>query len=143
MAEPATGSLAASAALATSAGGMALLSTLNSIPVGEYIPGTVFAVIGAVAWQFISAQVARETAAKNGVPMEKRPTIDVVTLGYSLFGAPLASGAVIALVHLFGGTANLLSLPGFLLAGAAGPTLVTRIVSMFIALIPNKTGGTP
>lgn len=143
MTGPATGATAATAALATSGAGMALLSTLNSIPLGEYIPGTIFAVIGAVAWQFISAQVARETAAKNGTPADKRPTIDFVTVGYALFGAPLASGAVIAAVHLFGGTTNLLSLPGFLFAGAAGPTLVTRIVGMVIAIIPNKAGGQP
>ena len=140
MTSPATGTLAAAGAATTSSAGVAILSTL-SIPLDEYLAGTLFAVIGAVAWQFIAAQVARERAAQNGDPPDKRPTIDLTTVGYALFGSPLASGAMIALVHLFGGTTNLLSLPGFLLAGAAGPQLVTRVVALFIAVIPSKTGG--
>ena len=61
---------------------------------------------------------------------------------------PLASGAVIAVVHMFGGTASLLSLPGFLLAGAAGPSIVTPVVSMItrgvtavLTLFSSKQGG--
>lgn len=140
MTEPATGALAATAALTATAGGVALLNTLNTIPMGEYIPGTIFAMIGAVAWKFIAAQTERERAAQNGTPRNQLPTIDLVGVGYALFGAPLASGAVIAIVHMFGGTANFLSVPGFLFAGAAAPTLVTRVVGMFINMIPgNKT----
>lgn len=141
MADPATGSLAATTAAVTSAGGMAILSTMNSIPLNEYVPGTIFAIIGAIGWQFIAAQVAREKAAQNGVPAKDRPTIDLVTLGYSLFGAPLASGALIAIIHLFGGTANFLSLGGFMLAGAAAPTVVNRAVGMFVSMIPSKPPG--
>ena len=143
MADPATGSLAATAAVVTSAGGVALLSTFNSIPLGEYVPGTVFAILGAVGWQFIAAQVAREKSAQNGVAVKDRPTIDFVTLGYAIFGAPLASGALIALIHMFGGTANFLSLGGFMLAGAAAPTIVTRAVGLFVGMLPNKTGTKP
>jgi hypothetical protein len=143
VADPATGSLAATAAVVTSAGGVALLSTFNSIPLGEYVPGTVFAILGAVGWQFIAAQVAREKSAQNGVAVKDRPTIDFVTLGYAIFGAPLASGALIALIHMFGGTANFLSLGGFMLAGAAAPTIVTRAVGLFVGMLPNKTGTKP
>jgi hypothetical protein len=138
MADPATGSVAATATAITSAGGMALLSTFNTIPLAEYLPGTIFACIGAVGWQFIAAQVAREKAAQSGKPPNERPVIDLVTVGYSLFGAPLASGALIAIIHMFGGTANFLSLGGFMLAGAAAPTLVSRAVGLFVSVIPNK-----
>lgn len=137
MAEPA-GTTAATTALATSAGSVALLSSLNSIPVGDYLPGTVFAMLGAVAWQFIAAQTAREKAMQSGVPKEKLPTIDLVNVGYALFGAPLASGAVIAIVHMFGGTANVLSVPGFLFAGATCPTLVTKVVGLFMNMVPGN-----
>lgn len=123
---------------------MAALGALNSIPMGEYLPGTAFAMVGAFAWKFIAAQSAREKAAASGTPKEKLPTVDFVTVGYALFGAPLASGAVIAIVHMFGGSANFLSVPGFLFAGAAGPTLVTKVVGMFLNMIPgNKPGGQP
>lgn len=140
MTEPASGSVAATAALTASAGGVALLSTLNTIPLAEYVSGTVFAMIGAFAWKFIAAQSAREKAAASGTPKDKLPTVDFVTVGYALVGAPLASGAVIAMVHIFGGQANWLSVPGFLFAGAAGPTLVTRMVNMFMNMAP---GGKP
>lgn len=143
MADPATGGVAATAAAVTSASGMALLSTINTIPLGEYVPGTIFAIIGAIGWQFIAAQVAREAAAKNGTPMDKRPTIDFVTLGYAIFGAPLASGALIALIHMFGGTANFLSLGGFMLAGAAAPTITSRAVGLFIGVLPKQPPGGP
>jgi len=132
-----TGVVAATAAVATSAGGVALLSTLSSIPLEEFLPGTLFSCIGAIGWQFIRAQADRETAAKNGVALKDRPTIDLVTLGYSLFGAPLVAGALIALIHSFGGTANFLSLGGFMIAGAAGPTLVQRVVGLFINALPK------
>lgn len=141
MTDPATGSIAATAAVVTSAGGVAILSTINAIPLGEYVPGTIFAIIGAIGWQFIAAQVAREAAAKNGTPLSQRPTIDLVTVGYAIFGAPLASGALIALIHLFGGTANFLSLGGFMLAGAAAPTIVSRAVGLFVGLLPKQSSG--
>ena len=143
MADPATGSVAATAAVITSASGMAILSTLNTIPLGEYVPGTIFAIIGAIGWQFIAAQVAREKSAQNGTALKDRPTIDFVTLGYSIFGAPLASGALIALIHMFGGTANFLSLGGFMLAGAAAPTVVSRAVGIFVGLLPKQPPGGP
>lgn len=141
MADPATGGVAATAAAVTSAGGMAILSTFNAIPLVEYIPGTGFAIIGAIGWQFIAAQVAREKSAQSGTPLKDRPTIDIVTLGYSIFGAPLASGALIAIIHMFGGTANFLSLGGFMLAGAAAPTIVTRAVGLFVSALPKAPGG--
>ena len=143
MADPATGSAAATAAVVASASGVALISAVHNIPLAEYVPGTVFAMIGAVGWQFIAAQVAREKSAEKGTPTKDRPTIDLVTVGYSLFGAPLASGAFIAIIHVFGGTANLLSLGGFMLAGAAGPTIVQRAIGFFLSAVPSKTGGQP
>lgn len=142
MSDPATGALAASAATVTSVGGMALLSAVSTIPIGEFIPGTAFACLGGVGWQFIRAQTAREAAEKNGVAMKDRPTIDLVTLGYSLFGAPLVAGALIGMIHAAGGSPNFLSLGAFILAGAAGPTLVQRAVALFISLLPEpKNGG--
>lgn len=141
VADPATGTVAATAAAVTSASGMAILSTFNSIPLGEYVPGTIFSIIGAIGWQFIAAQVAREKSAQSGIALKDRPTIDFVTVGYSIFGAPLASGALIALIHVFGGTANFLSLGGFMLAGAAAPTIVSRAVGLFVSALPKAPGG--
>lgn len=141
MADPATGGLAATATAIGSASGIAILSTFNTIPLAEYVPGTIFAMIGAVGYQFIKAQTAREKAGQNGALRKDLPTIDLVTVGYSLFGAPLASGALIAIIHMFGGTANFLSLGGFMLAGAAGPTLVQKAVGMFVGALPSKPGG--
>ena len=143
MADPATGSVAATAAVITSASGMAILSTLNTIPLQEYVPGTIFAIIGSIGWQFIAAQVAREKAAQDGTPADKRPVIDLVTVGYAIFGAPLASGALIAIIHMFGGTANFLSLGGFMLAGAAAPTIVSRAVGLFVSALPKAPLGGP
>lgn len=142
--EPATGITAATVAVTTSAGGMALLSTLNTIPLGEFLPGTMFCVLGSIGWQMIQARTARETAAQKGVPTDKLPTVDWVSVGYGMFSAPLVAGCLIAIIHVFGGTSNLLSLGGFLLSGATGPALVGRTVSMFLAILPNKApGGTP
>lgn len=144
MTDPATGVTAATLAAATSASGTALLSAFTTLPVGEFLPGTMFAVIGAIGWQFIAAQAAREKGAQDGVARDKLPTVDITTLGYSVFGAPLAAGCLIAAIHFFGGTSNFLSLPGFLLAGAVGPKLVTRVVVLFLGMIPSpKSGGQP
>lgn len=137
MTEPATGSVAASIAVATSAGGVGVLSALNSIPTAEFIPGTILAMLGAFSWKFISAGVAREKAAANGTPKNQYPTIDWTGVGYSMLGAPLAAGAVIAMVHIFKGQADWISLPGFIFAGPLAPVLVTRIVSMMTNLIPG------
>lgn len=137
MTEPATGSLAATAALTVSAGGVGVLSALNSIPMGEFLPGTVLAMAGAAAWKFIAAQSAREKAQAAGTKKADLPTIDLTGVGYAVFGAPLASGAVIALVHVFGGQAAWISLPGFLFAGPLAPVLVTRVVNMFLGIIPG------
>lgn len=139
MTEPTT--TGGAAALAVSAGGSSLLAAFNNIPLNEYLPGTLFALIGAVAWQFIVAQAAREKAAAAGVPQSQRPTIDLVTVAYSLVGAPLVASSIIAIVHMFGGTATVLSLPGFMVGGAAGPTIVQRAVGLLLAVLPTTKGG--
>ena len=141
MTDPASGAIAATAAAVTSAGGLAVLTTLNTIPMGEFIPGTLLACMGAVGWKFIAAGQARETATAKGVARKDLPTIDLVGVGYSLFGGPLAAGCVIAVAHMFGGSSSILSLPGFLLAGAASGTVVTKVVGLFLNLIPGKAGG--
>ena len=144
MAEPATsGTAAATVATALSAGSIGIASVFNNPSVTDYMIGTVFTIIGAIGWQFIVAQAGREQAAQKGVPKVDRPTVDFVTIGYAAFGCPLVASALIALVHAFGATVGVLSLPGFMVGGAAGPTIVQRAVSLLLAVLPTQKGGQP
>lgn len=135
-----SGNTAATLATGISAGGISFLSRFN-IPTDEFLVGLVCAAIGAVAWQFLVAQSAREDAAAKGIAAKDRPTVDLVTVGYALFGAPLVAGALIVLIHSFGGTANFLSFGGFMVAGAGGPRLVRPIVALLLSVIPKPKGG--
>ncbi len=149
MAEPATGSAAAVAAVTMTSGGMLVLSKV--MPAGasfyEFMFGCMFAMIGAAAYQFIEAFVARQIAADKGVPIGERPIIDRVMLGYAMFGAPLSAAFLMFGVHYFKGTTGfgdttfLQSVAGFMAAGAAGPKIVIKGVATIVTLINSKLGG--
>jgi len=142
MAEPATsGTTAATVATALSAGSVGLISLVNNPTVTDYLVGTLFTIIGAVGWQFVVAQTAREQAAQKGIAKADRPTVDFVTIGYAAFACPMVAGAIIAMVHFFGGKVGVLSLPGFIVGGAAGPTISQRAVSLLLAFLPSQKGG--
>ena len=144
MAEPAvSGTTAATVATALSAGSVGIVSIFNNPSVTDYLVGTVFTIVGAIGWQFIAAQAAREQAAQKGVAKADRPTIDYTTVGYSAFGSPMVAGAIIALVHYFGGQVGVLSIPGFIVGGAAGPTIAQRAVAMLLAFMPAQKGAPP
>lgn len=119
-----------------------VISTFGSIPGIEYLVGTLAAMIGSAGWQFILAGEARQKAADTGTAHDKLPTIDLVMVGYGLFSAPLAAGAIVAIVHALGGSTNFLSGGVFMVGGAAGPMLVRRTVALLLGMLP-KPGGSP
>lgn len=132
MATPETTAAIGVAGLAGATAGTNVL--LPEFPLNEYLIGTAFCVIGAVAWQFLTAQMAREQAAQRGIAQADRPGLDWVTLGYAIFGAPLASAWLLYVVKLLGGGSGMLSIGGFMLAGAAGPVVVTKAVAAMAAV---------
>jgi len=151
MADPATGTAAASAAIATSTGTMLGLSFVMPADASfyEFVWGCAFAMLGAFCFQFIRAQDARQKAADQGVPIENRPKIDTVMLGYSMCGAPMAAACLIYIIHKAGGATGfgdgtwLLSVVGYMIAGAAGPPLVLKVVGYVTGLLSSKIGGAP
>lgn len=150
MTDPASGTAAGSTAIAITGSTMWSLGKL--MPAGasfnEFIWGCIFAIAGAFAFQFIKAQAARQTAADNNVPIADRPRIDVTMLGYAVCGAPMAAACLIYLIHVMGGATGfgdstwLQSAAGYMVAGAAGPPLVFKIVGAIIAAAGSiKIGG--
>jgi len=149
MAEPATGTVAASVAIATTTGGLFALGAL--MPPGasmmEFGWGCFFSAVGAFAFQFIAAQVQRQTAADANIPIKDRPTIDWQTVGYAILGAPLSAAALIFGIHYFNGTTGFgdatffQSVAGFMGAGAAGPKIVIKGVAYIVAFASSRIGG--
>lgn len=149
MTDPVAGPAAAATATVVTAAPMYALGTI--MPPGasasEFVWGCIFGMVGAFAYQFIRAQVSRQKAADAGIAIADRPKIDVVMLGYSILGAPLASACLIFAIHQwhgatgFGDATWLQSAAGFMVAGAAGPEVVTKVVGALLNLIGSKTGG--
>ena len=143
MPDPASGSAAGAAALTVTSGSLFGLGAL--MPPGasfnEFIWGCVFSAVGAAAYQFICAQAARQQAADKGVPVNERPKIYTVMLGYSIFGSMLAAACTTYIVHKLGGSTgfgdtNFAQSSGvYMVGGAAGPKLVFKVVGGFTALI--------
>lgn len=149
MPDPASGSAAATTALTMTTGTMLGLSQIMppGASVNEFVWGCIFSIVGAFAYQFIEAQANRQKAAEQNVPIIDRPKIDVVMLGYSMCGAPMAAACLIFAIHQFhgatgfGDTTWLQSAAGFMVAGAAGPKLVFKVVGALTAFVGSKTGG--
>lgn len=148
MPDPASGTAAATTAIATTTGTMLGISAVMppGASINEFIWGCFFAIIGACAFQFIAAQAQRQAAADKNVPMADRPKIDIVMLGYSMCGAPMAAACLIFAIHQFkgatgfGDTTWLQSAAGFMVAGAAGPKMVFKVVGALTSLMGSKTG---
>lgn len=149
MPDPASGTAAATGAVAMTTGTMLGLS--HVMPAGasfyEFLWGCLFAILGACAYQFIRAQDARQRAADQGVAIPDRPRIDIVMLGYSACGAPMAAACLIYVIHKaggatgFGDTTWLQSAAGYMVAGAAGPPIVFKVVGAFTALMSSSKSG--
>jgi hypothetical protein len=151
MTDPATGTAAGTTAIAVTTGTMFGLGKI--MPAGasfnEFVWGCIFAIAGAFAFEFIKAQAARQKAAEANIPIADRPKIDITMLGYAMCGAPMAAACLIYLVHALGGatgfgdTTWLQSVVGYMVAGAAGPQLVFKVVGALIALAGSIkiTGG--
>lgn len=149
MADPASGTAAATTALAATTGGMFALGTLMppGASITEFVWGCVFSMIGAFSFQFIAAQVARQLAADANIPPEQRPTIDFTNLGYAICGAPMSAAFLIFAIHQFqggtgfGDTTWFQSAAGFMAAGAAGPKIVIKGVAYIVAFASSRMGG--
>jgi hypothetical protein len=149
MTDPASGSVAATTAIATTTGTMLGISTVMppGASINEFVWGCIFSIVGAFAYQFIEAQANRQKAAEQNIPVSERPKIDVVMLGYSMCGAPMAAACLIFAIHQFhgatgfGDTTWLQSAAGFMVAGAAGPKMVFKVVGALTGLMGSKTGG--
>lgn len=149
MADPASGTVAATAAIATTTGGMWALG--NWMPSGasfnEFVWGCVFAILGAFCFQFIAAQVARQIATDAHVPQDQLPRVDIRMVGYAMCGAPLSAALLIFGIHYFkgatgfGDTTFFQSVGGFMAAGAAGPKIVIKAVAAIVSLISSRLGG--
>lgn len=133
-AEPTTATAAGT--LAVNGGALAALGHLGlmNYTMGTYLFGTAFSILGAVSWQFMNAKAARESAEKNGTKQADLPRIDKISLGYAMCGAPLSSGCITWLINVSGGTQDYVSVPLYMLAGAAGPPLVTFAINKLMVL---------
>lgn len=149
MADPATGTVAATTAVATTAGGFFALGSI--MPPGaswqEFVFGFICAMAGAFCFQFIAGQVARQNAIDNHVPQADLPRVDPVTLAYAVLGAPLSAAFLIFAIHYskgatgFGDPTFLQSVGGFMAAGAVGPKIVIKAVAAIVAFASSKIGG--
>ena len=96
MPDPASGTAAATGAVAMTTGTMLGISQI--MPAGasfyEFLWGCIFAIAGAFAYQFICAQSARQKAADANVPINERPKIDMTMVGYAMFGAPMSAACI-------------------------------------------------
>lgn len=109
----------------------------------ELLWGSLVSVCGAVGWQFIEAQDAREKGKAAGVKPSDLPRVDLTTLGYAILGSFLSSGLLISLIHLGGGiVTSFWSLGLFLGAGAAGPKFVVEALKVPNRFLSGLTGGT-
>lgn len=149
MTDPATGPVAANAALAATTGSMFALGQLMppGASLNEFVWGCLFSVMGAFAYQFIDALAARQKAADANIPVAQRPTIDMVMLGYAMCGAPMSAAFLIFGIHQFNGatgfgdTTWFQSAAGFMVAGAAGPKIVIKSVGSIVGLVNSRIGG--
>lgn len=151
MAEPATGTVAATTALVTTSASMFGLGSL--MPPGasptEFVWGIFFSILGAASYQFIEAFAARQQAAADHVPVSERPTIDIVLLGYAMCGGALSAAVLILGIHEWHGTTGfgdptwLQSAAGFMVAGPVGPKIVIKAVAAITAFISSRIGGLP
>lgn len=149
MADPASGTVAATTAIATTTGSMWALGQFMppGASLNEFIWGCVFAIFGAFCFQFIAAQVARQLATDAHVPVAQLPRVDIRTVGYAMCGAPLSAAFLIFGIHYFkgatgfGDTTFFQSVAGFMAAGAAGPKIVIKGVAAIVALISSRLGG--
>lgn len=151
MTEPASGTVAATAALGTTTVGIGVLG--QYMPPGasmnEFLYGCVFAMFGAFCYQFIAAQVARQVATDQHVPIDQLPRVDIRTVGYAMCGAPLSAAFLIFGIHYFkgatgfGDTTFFQSVAGFMAAGAAGPKIVIKAVAAIVTLVGSRLGGKP
>lgn len=149
MADPATGSVAATAALVTGGGGVMALGTL--LPPGaspwEFVWGIAFAMMGAFCWQYILALAARQIAADKGIPIKERPTVDRTLVVYAVLGAPLSAAFFIVAIHYFKGATGfgdltwVQSAGGFMVVGPVGPKIVIKAVAAIVALVSSRFGG--
>ena len=149
MADPATGTVAATVAVATSTGGIFALG--HFMPPGasanEFLWGMGFAMFGAFCFQFIAAQVARQIATEAHVPVVDLPRLDRTMLGYAMCGAPLSAAFLIFGIHYFkgatgfGDTTFFQSVAGFMAAGAIGPKIVIKASASIVAFISSRLGG--
>lgn len=149
MAEPASGTVAATVAVGAATGSMFAIGTF--MPPGaslmEFAWGCFFSMCGAFAFQFIAAQVERQNAADAKIPIAERPTIDWQTVGYAILGAPLSASGLIFAIHYFhgstgfGDTTFFQSIAGFMAAGATGPKIVIKGVAYIVSFASSRMGG--
>lgn len=149
MADPASGTVAATTAIAATS--ISTFALGRFMPPGaslnEFIWGSVFAIFGAFCFQFIAAQVARQVASDAHVPADQLPRVDIRMVGYAMCGAPLSAAFLIFGIHYFkgatgfGDTTFFQSVAGFMAAGAAGPKIVIKAVAAIVALISSRLGG--
>jgi hypothetical protein len=149
MADPASGTVAATTAITTTTTSIFALGQF--MPPGasmqEFVWGILFAMFGAFCYQFIAGQVARQIATDAHVPIAQLPRVDRVMVAYAVLGAPLSAAFLIFGIHYFhgatgfGDTTFFQSVAGFMAAGAAGPKIVIKAVAAIVALISSRIGG--
>lgn len=149
MADPATGTVAATAALATTAGSYLALGAV--MPPGaswqEFVFAMLCAMAGAFCFQFIAGQVARQNAIDAHVAQADLPRVDRVMVAYAVLGAPLSAAFLVVVIHYgkgatgFGDPTFLQSVGGYMAAGAVGPRIVIKGVAAIVALASSKIGG--
>lgn len=142
---PASATIVATSAVWGGASGLALVNHLMppGATLGQFLVDAGISIFGAYCYQFIYTQFLRQVSADKGVPMEQRPKLDRVTLGYAMCGAPMATAALIYFIHALGGSGGLDSIPGFMAAGALGPQLVNFFLGAVKRLTGLKSGSAP
>lgn len=130
----------------TSAGvtaGLWILGAAGGVVISpvDFVSDTGIAMAGAVSYQFLKAQMAREKAAEAGAPPESRPRVDLVTLGYAMAGAVVSTGFLLYLTQVVGGVKDLYSIGGFYAAGAFGPQFAGLILNLFSKVLGAFSAG--
>jgi hypothetical protein len=134
--EPFTGAFViAAAGGAMVAGGVA--GPLD-FPLPDFGWATIFALIGLIGRAMLDAKAARDKAKASGAPL---PKLDITSLVYSMFGAPLVGGIVLAGSRALGFVPDYAAAPLIMLMGYWGQDGVTFVLDLVKAIVSRRTGG--
>jgi len=110
-------------------------------PLGDFGWATFFAMIGALGRAALDAKAARDAARGVGVAAGNLPGLDLVSLAYAAFGAPLVGGLALFGVRAVGFVPDWGAAPVIMGAGYMGRDGVNYAIGLARDIVNRKSGG--